>query len=376
MRDDLKKYFLITIILSLFSTSLFSSNIYIKVMSLKNQDSLFNLSFELGEYGYKMHVTENEAWYRIYTGPFADNSRAESALKIIKENISREAFITTLDFDDTGSRLKQRAKKPTVTKKPIPKTITKKINQTKVQVVQNDDASISLNTYAKKAAIKKEEKVVKPQEKTIVINKFIKKKKLTKKQKKQHAAHLRDKVKNKVNLYRDTRFFLGMSMGISKFDVSQEDQGGVIALDYHPKDGAITYGFEAGYYFNNNVFATANYQHTSLDNLYFDNVFASLNYQFTDMELASPYIGILGGYNIMTWSNSPVSSVVTQGNSSSFFTGFQFGNDMPLTKKISAYIFYRYMMIDNVTNITIAPATKKIYHSNEQNINIGMKYNF
>ena len=350
-------------------------------MSIKNQDSLFNLSFDLSEYGYKMHVSESGEWYRVYTGPFTDNSQADKALAVIKENISKEAFVTYLDFDSNGVRISKDKKvikpKAKTIKPKVPKTVESKKSSevTKVKVVQNDDSSLSIETYKKKVDKKVEKKII-PKDKTIIINKIVKTKKLTEEQKKQQAAKLRNKVKNRVNLYRDTRFFVGMSAGISNFAVSQEDVGTPISLDYHPKDGGITYGLEAGYYFNNNIFATANYQHTTLDNLYFDNIFASLNYQFTNMELASPYIGILGGYNIMTWSSFPITSAVIQGNSSSFFTGLQIGNDMPLNERISAYIFYRYMILENVTNISEGANTKVISHGNEQNINVGIKYNF
>ena len=78
----------------------------------------------------------------------------------------------------------------------------------------------------------------------------------------------------------------------------------------------------------------------------------------------------------MTWSSFPITSAVIQGNSSSFFTGLQIGNDMPLNERISAYIFYRYMILENVTNISEGANTKVISHGNEQNINVGIKYNF
>ena len=178
------------------------------------------------------------------------------------------------------------------------------------------------------------------------------------------------------NLYRETRFFVGLSLGLSMFKVEDKDLVGEIVLDTYPMNAGYTYGAEVGYFFINDVFITLNYQHSALENVYFDSMYTSLNYKFNNLRVVYPYIGIIGGYNIMEWTTYPVDTIKKQENSSSFFMGFQLGNDIPITNNINVSIFYKYLKLSNETEIDILPDKKVIKHNSEQNINIAIRYNF
>jgi len=309
----LKKFFIIGILLVLSSTALVAKNIYIHVLSTKNKTTIFTISSALEEHGYKMFATQYKSVYKIYTGPFKDTNQAQQSLIIIQKNITKNAKIVSVDLDAKGESLVAKELEP------------------------------SQKSYVAQARA-------------------------------QNMSE--DTIETQENPYRDTRFFIGLSGGFSKFDMSEKYTPTTIILDNQPKDAGYTYGVELGYYFNKSIFATLNYQRTDLENLYFDNVFASLNYMVRAFDSLSPYIGIIGGYNIMTWENYPLDTVISYENSSSFFTGLQVGNDIALGEYISIYMFYRYLKIENSTEIVTASSKGEIKHNNEQNFNLGLKFNF
>ncbi len=312
----MKKFLMICVVLFLGVNSLGAKEIYIHVSSFKNETTMFNLSNELHEYGYEMYTTQYKSIYKVYTGPFKSMDEAQKSLGVIQKKIAVDATIVSLDIDRQRDSLVSKELK-------VPKKI-----------------------YV--APVKKIEDV----------------------------PEVKEMKKDYDNLYRETRFFIALSAGISKFDLKEEYTPSEIVLDNQPKDAGFTYGVELGYYFNNDFFATLNYQRTDLENVHFDNIFASLNYKFTYFDVISPYIGIIGGYNIMTWDNFPLTTTVAYENSSSFFAGLQVGNDIPLSEYVSAYIFYRYLQLDNTTKIVVAPSKGTIEHKSEQNFNLGLKINF
>jgi len=185
----------------------------------------------------------------------------------------------------------------------------------------------------------------------------------------------KDKDKDE-EIYLDKDFFIGLSVGISMYEVSETDVVGSVTLDSHPKDAGSAFGVELGYYFSDAIFATLDYQRTDLKDAHFDNMFTSLNYQFKELDILSPYIGGIAGYNIMNWDVFPISQSISHPSSSSFFTGAQIGSDISIRSDLDFYIFYRYLWIDNKTIILISPDKKEITHENEQNLNVGVKFKF
>ena len=334
-------------------SSLFASDTYIKVMSIKNKDSLFNTSYSLKEYGYKMYITEHKSWYRVYTGPFKDSTSAQKALQVIKKNISKGAFLVNLEVDSKNKKLKSTKKEEI--KNPLnvaPVAVVPLITKEKSKVEKQNLVKIKVEIYSPVEIASQSNEKISADEKS------------------------KDEKQCQDNPYKNTRFFIAASAGLSKFDVKENDINGVVVLDNNPKDAGSTYGLELGYYFNNYIFVTANYQHTILQNVNFDNAFGTLNYKLDYFDSISPYVGVLAGYNIMNWDNYPISSAIVHKSSSSFFGGAQIGNDIELSEHFAIYIFYRYMMINNTTRITVGALSKEIEHDNEQNINIGFKVSF
>ena len=276
---------------------------------------MFNISYRLNELGYKTFATRYKDWNRIYTGPFKDDKAASVALSRIKKSISKDAFIVHID---------KREKKLVTTK------------QTK-QVIKNRQNQTSTK----------------------------------------HKTKTKNyKYTSKVKQDRREKIFMAINGGVSSFDVSEKTLSGTLPLDIKLEDSGFNYGLEAGYYFNNNMFMSINYQHSNLDDVSFDYVFASLNYQFYDTSSISPYIGALVGYNVMSWDKYPISSINVDDKASTFNMGLHLGFDVPLGDNFSLYTFYRYIKLDHKTELKTSAGEKEIEHSSEQNFNLGVKILF
>ena len=171
-------------------------------------------------------------------------------------------------------------------------------------------------------------------------------------------------------------FFIGLSSGIAKFDVSEKNFVGNLELDAYSKDAGVTYGIAVGHYINNNIFSTLNYQRTNLKNIHFNSTFVSLNYKFTDTKVLFPYVGALLGFSVINWETLPLNTSASKKESFSFLRGLELGSDIPIKNHFSFYVFYRYLWINDATTIEITPDKKEITHKHEQNLNIGVKFSF
>jgi len=261
--------------------SLSAKDIYVNVAFVDKQKYLINIYHSLNSLGYTMYTMKYKDLDRVYTGPFKDEAQANEALKIIKKDISKHAFVFIL-------------------------------------------------------ADEKEE--VKPP--------------------------------------KHNSFFIGLTAGGTKLNFDEKDINGNLILDVKLKDIGTSYGVESGYNFNKNIFTTINYQRTELENIYFDSAFMTLNYRFDEIYYFSPYIGILGGFNLMSWKNTPIDSINKNSSSSSYIGGLQIGSEIPISDKVKLYILYRYWMMEHINKIITSSAKKEIIYNSEQNIHLGIKYSF
>ena len=97
----------IVVLLLLISTSASAKSIYVKVMSVYQQNTLFNVSYQLNELGYKMNVSEKNGLYKIYSGPFEDRWSANRALRAIKKKIASNAYIVELSIHNNKVYVKE-----------------------------------------------------------------------------------------------------------------------------------------------------------------------------------------------------------------------------------------------------------------------------
>ena len=90
----MKKILFITIVLSIFM-SLNAKEIFVKVTSV-GYHNLFNTLYGVKELGYKAHTLEDKDLYKIYAGPFKNNTDARRALSVIQKRMFKSASLVLL----------------------------------------------------------------------------------------------------------------------------------------------------------------------------------------------------------------------------------------------------------------------------------------
>ena len=334
-----KNILFVVMALIIASTHLSAKNLYIKVMTLSHSDLLFSSEYDINELGYTMFYSKDKKLYRVYAGVFSDKMEASFALKRVQKHIAKDAFIVELTIKDND-----------VTSE----TIVQPLVVQKLQKVPKNNI---------KPILVRTQKEVKPEPK-----------KYEEHTKKKRAVS--SKSQKKIESKKHSNFFLGLCIGASQFGITEKTFSGDVPLNFRLDQRSINYGAEIGYYFTENLFTAINYQLTSLDNIDFKHTFVSLNYKFDDIYFISPYVGVLGGYSMMTWRSNPIDSANTSSSTSSFMGGAQVGSEIAVYKGISLYAFYRYILIDYTTSLKTDTGQKEIKHSSEQNLNAGIRYRF
>ncbi|MBN2815166.1 MAG: SPOR domain-containing protein [Campylobacterales bacterium] len=337
----MKKLLFLFIFFSLF-TALYAESLYVKVASVTRSDALFTLEYELGELGYRSYVAQHNEFYRVYAGPFKTQYDAKMALKEIQENISYDAYVTKIEVKNN----KVYATPLTNDATPKPKEeVAEKAEKKVATVTVTTTAGSSVVTHSvesKNSVAIREEDVV--------------------------SQSTQRQVES-----REQNMFIGVSFGASKFDLGTK---GDLPLDIAMRSYGPNYGLEFGYYVNEHVFATLNYQRTDLRHSFFDAGFASLNYQLEKIGTANVYAGVLVGAAKLNWETSPVSGGSAPSSVYSVTGGFQVGTDVELYGPLSLYGYYRYMMMDFNTLVVSGTQSTEIDHSSQQDFNIGFKYHF
>jgi opacity protein-like surface antigen len=276
----------------------------------------------------------------VYVGPFANRSSAKKRLAEVKKNIAIDAFITKVDSNLLHSNNKKDIVEQVTPKKEIPIVVAPKKEAPKeVTPKKETPKEVTPKKEAPKEVTPKKET---PKEVTL-------------------------------NSATPTNYFVGISGGMGSVGIEQE---GDMQLDINLDDSAIDYGVEIGYNLNEDFFITANYQYTSLEDFYLHNLYASLDYKLGTIIGFTPYIGIIGGFNMMQWENYPISSIDSIDPTYSFVAGAQIGGDIDINDNFALYLFYKYWMMDYQISIASSSASKEIKFTSEQNINFGLKYKF
>jgi len=338
------------IIISLIFVALFllsaleAKEIYIKVAAVNSRGLLFNISYDLKSYGYKMHVNEKGIWYHAYSGPFYSLIEAENALFNIKKYVSKRAFII-------GNHKEE---------------VDEEIGETELfeDELQEDDLQNAeeLTEDISDMPVENElEKVVEVKEKIMPPVKTV-------------IKIIKNKEKPLVEEKND--FFVAFTMGLSKYNITIENVVGNIVLDNSPRDGGTSYGLELGYYFYKNLFTTLNYQLSSLENVTFSNVYATMNYKIKKMNGLNLHVGALLGYSSMRWNNLPLNATLNQVNSFSYMIGLQVGHNIEVSENFEIYLQYKIVNMRHAASVNQSPNFTKITHTGEQNINIGVRYSF
>lgn len=361
-----------SLILFLTMTSLRAEDIYIKVMSARYKDTLFDITAKFHFMGYKMHLYEYEDWYRIYTGPFKSMDDAENALIVIRNNGANAAYIVNNNIDKKSSypvHLQDAY---------IVKNFKhKKIDSAPTQTIEegNNELNTSSNvSITKEVKSINEVSVEQVPVATAVYGESVRSETELKSQ--GVIEENKDLPFNTEKIFPEDSYFIGVTIGLSKLNIEENDLIGNLTLDSDPDDSGMIYGIDVGYHFNKSIFMTLDYQYTVLDDVDFNEIFTTVNYKFNETFSMDPYVGAIVGYSKMAWSQNPLNSSNNNNESSSYSGGIQIGADKYVMDQMALYLSYQYLIMNHTTNIKTFLEEKELEHTSKQTLNIGIKYYF
>lgn len=173
-------------------------------------------------------------------------------------------------------------------------------------------------------------------------------------------------------------FFATVSLGLAQTDISKNDKRDSIELTQDAKDDASTnYEVGFGYDYNSNYFTTLTYSQTSFDNAEVSNILVGVNYRFNDLFL-KPYVGILAGNSTLVWEKDPITTIeeIVEDESSQNTYGLQFGGEYKISKSVGVFGQYQMLFHEHTTKVTSAVHDTEIIVDGQNNLNIGLRYNF
>ena len=163
-----------------------------------------------------------------------------------------------------------------------------------------------------------------------------------------------------------------VELGLGYGETGVKDGNILVSEDSLDKSG-ITFDIGVGYYFNDKIFSTLNYQNMSFDNINLHNTYLSVNYLLVENidSKFKPYLGLIGGYSYLKWDEAPIPNTTDNDyNSGQFFTGIQFGVNYSFNDDID---FYGKVQHNNIEQNTYIKGDL-LKHENSNLFLIGFSY--
>jgi len=178
-------------------------------------------------------------------------------------------------------------------------------------------------------------------------------------------------------------YFIGAGIGYGMTPSTHEIVSGTVEINT-PTDTGLSYTIDSGYTFENGLVLSFAYMNVGNSDMSFNNIYGSLDYKFGPYyENLSPYIGVLGGYSMLKWKTEPLKVTVdndSNNDSTSFFSGAQFGIMYDIFDSFSLYTAYQFMLMGHVANLDLTKlgegAKSKLQHNTIHNLNFGLRMNF
>ncbi len=172
-------------------------------------------------------------------------------------------------------------------------------------------------------------------------------------------------------------FFIYGGGGIAGADVASLIMPEVEVLPGVLDDGASMWEAGVGYRYTKDVFTTVSLQGIYLDQVDIYNASASINYRFSDF-IVMPYFGAVLGYSSLEYQEIPVdttghSNVDAKLDADHVTFGLQAGAEYELSDQFTLFGKYQYMSYGHKMEIF---QTSDIEHSNTQNLEGGVRYEF
>ena len=172
-------------------------------------------------------------------------------------------------------------------------------------------------------------------------------------------------------------FFIYGGGGIAGADVSSLIMPDVKVLPGILDDSGSVWEAGVGYRYTKDVFTTVSLQGIYLDQVDILNASASINYRFSDL-IVMPYFGAVLGYSNLEYQEIPVdttghTNVDAKLDADHVAFGLQAGAEYELTDQFTLFGKYQFMNYGHKMEIF---QTSDIEHSNTQNLEGGIRYEF
>ena len=373
-----------------FSAGAQAAEYYIKVAALRQKNSILDVKWQLEDLGYRMVYRYQKGWYRVYAGPFARQSQAQQALARIRQKITQNARMVgeqafqpqALASKPVATPVKPVAK-PSVTQLHTSKRITMTKSETPIVIPRKTAAVSGSAPVATHTAVQAAARTPKPEPRIEMRSEAVMQKHQAEpvafEQPKAPMPLARDEAPRKPEQHSGNEsydFYAALSAGVAGMSVEKVDTRGSVTLNDKPDERDATYGMELGYYFNNSIFGSVNYDKTDFEDVEFDHLYLTLNYRFRQYDLIRPYIGLIAGYSKMAWKKSLIDSTNNDLEGSTFYNGLQAGVDYLTIGPVSCYLVYRYLFTEYETDIITFAADAVLTHDQEQSLNVGLRYSF
>ena len=212
-------------------------------------------------------------------------------------------------------------------------------------------------------------KINRQPKRTIVSSKVVPSKKKLK------VLKRKAKIKTKY-VSKKSNYFSTASFGTTDVDIDHTINDSNDLRDGTLNGKGISFDYGIGYN-KKNFFFTANFARSILEVVDMTNFYLSANYKIGTYSY-QPYIGAIFGYSELVYVNYPRLGTITDNEtvnkSGKLMTGLQLGVDKKILKDLSLVLQFQYLDYGHFTSAT--NVEEKIFHYSQNNLSLGVKYDF
>ena len=162
----------------------------------------------------------------------------------------------------------------------------------------------------------------------------------------------------------ENNFFIALGASLSNISGTTADTNASALTS-----NGTSYAVEAGYKFNENIFATLGYIDSSTSDINVNNMYASVNYNMSVTNDLSMYVGFIGGFSTLELTGYPTST-----SSSSALLGGQLGVMYEVTDYMSVYSVYKGLLMSH--SVELIDAGSSVEFSFLHNLQTGVRFKF
>lgn len=178
------------------------------------------------------------------------------------------------------------------------------------------------------------------------------------------------------NILNNNKVFVGLGLGYSNLHIEKNDKLGNVDLLEKQNRNSRNISSEIGYYYNENLEVSLNYQFVDNDDVDIDNIFVSTKYVFPERDYSS-YLGVNLGYSKLSWNKNPISTQNNDNKSGSYLVGTSVGILYPISSNVDFNVNYSLFYMGHKTYLkTTSSDISELRHDFLQSINIALRYNF